>query len=188
MSVFNSIRNVMYSRIQEGKFKRVGGKFLTNGKVSIIGGKCVEAEGNFYVGNGFRIEAVEKFGDKTFHPSIRIGKNFAVGDYVHIGALDSITIGDDVLFGSKIYVTDHQHGNTTYDDLLKSPHERMLVSKGPVVIGNKVWIGDNAVIMDGVTIGDSAIIAANAVVTKDVPPFSVVGGVPAKVIKQVESY
>jgi len=61
------------------------------------------------------------------------------------------------------------------------------VSKGPVRIGNKVWIGDNAVIMDGVTIGDSAIIAANAVVTKDVPAYAVVGGVPAKVIKQVNS-
>ena len=187
MSLIASIRNVLYSDIQSRKFKRVGGRFLTNGKVSIIGGRHVEAEGNFFVGNGFRIEAVERFGDRTFDPAIRIGRNFAAGDYVHIGAIDSVTIGDDVLLGSKIYITDHQHGSTSHEDLSISPHDRMLVSKGPVRIGNKVWIGDNAVIMDGVTIGDSAIIAANAVVTKDVPAYSVVGGVPAKVIKQVNS-
>ena len=60
---------------------------------------------------------------------------------------------------------------------------RPTTSKGRVVIGNNVWIGDKATILPGVTIGDGAIIAANAVVTKDVPQYSVVGGNPAKVIK-----
>ncbi len=53
----------------------------------------------------------------------------------------------------------------------------------PAVIGNDVWIGQNAVIMDGVHVGDGAIVAAGAVVTKDVPPYAIVGGVPARVIK-----
>ena len=63
------------------------------------------------------------------------------------------------------------------------PLERPITSKGPVVIGNNVWIGDKATILPGVTIGDGAVIAANAVVTKDVPAYSVVGGNPARVIK-----
>lgn len=56
----------------------------------------------------------------------------------------------------------------------------------PIVIGNHVWIGSNATILQGVTIGEWAVVAAGAVVTKDVPPFAVVGGVPAKIIKTIE--
>ena len=65
-----------------------------------------------------------------------------------------------------------------------SPTKRPITSKGPVVIGNNVWIGDKATILPGVTIGDGAVVAANAVVTKDVPSYSVVGGNPARIIKK----
>lgn len=61
----------------------------------------------------------------------------------------------------------------------------MVTSKGPVIIGSNVWFGDKATILPNVTIGDGAVIAANSVVTKDVPAYSVVAGNPAKIIKQV---
>ncbi len=60
-----------------------------------------------------------------------------------------------------------------------------MVSKGPVVIGNNVWLGNNVCVMPGVTIGDGAIIGANSVVTHDVPAYAVAAGVPAKIIKQL---
>ena len=66
------------------------------------------------------------------------------------------------------------------------PIERKLFSKGPIVIGNHVWIGDKVTILSGVTIGNNSVIAANSVITKDVPPFSVVAGNPGKVIKVYE--
>lgn len=68
-----------------------------------------------------------------------------------------------------------------HDDWVKYP-EGFQESK-PITIGNNVWIGTRVIIMDGVTIGDNSIVASGAIVTKDVPPYSIVGGVPAKVIK-----
>ena len=65
------------------------------------------------------------------------------------------------------------------------PLKRPLVSKGGVVIGDNVWICDNVCILSGVTIGNGAVVAANAVVTHDVPPYTMVAGVPAKVIKSL---
>lgn len=178
---FRAINSFLISR----QLKSVKGIFLVNGDVSILGGKYMQTKGNFYAGRGLRLEAVEKFKDKTYQPSIIFGKNFSTGENLHIGAMDCVKIGDDVLFGSKVYVTDHQHGRTTYEDMSKAPEDRELVSRGPVVIEDKVWVGDNVVILDGVTIGHNAIIAAGAVVTKDVPPYTVVAGVPARVLKEV---
>ena len=83
-------------------------------------------------------------------------------------------------------VTDNSHGVTTIDDLSKAPHMRKVISKGEVVIEENVWIGDKATILPGVHIGKGAVVGANAVVTKDVPPFSVVGGIPARVLHRVK--
>ena len=71
--------------------------------------------------------------------------------------------------------------------MLILPADRKIVSKGDVEIGENVWIGENACILSGVHIGKGCIIAANAVVTKDVPSFSLVAGVPAKVIKSIKN-
>lgn len=82
-------------------------------------------------------------------------------------------------------ITDNSHGETDYDSLCMPPSKRLITSKGPVIIGNNVWIGDKATILPGVTIGDGVVVAANAVVTKDVPAYSVVGGNPVKILKSV---
>lgn len=67
-----------------------------------------------------------------------------------------------------------------------NPKQRANLEPAPIHIGKDVWIGSNATVLPGVTIGDGAVIAAGAIVTKDVPPFAVVGGSPAKVIKMIE--
>lgn len=84
-------------------------------------------------------------------------------------------------------ITDNSHGNTDIDNLKLKPIDRKIFSKGPVIIGNNVWIGDKATILPNVTIGDGAVIAANAVVTKDVPAYCVAAGNPAKIIKKANS-
>jgi acetyltransferase-like isoleucine patch superfamily enzyme len=88
-----------------------------------------------------------------------------------------------VLIASKVYISDHFHGNVTAEELDIAPVKRKLFSKGPVIIGDNVWIGEGVVIMPGVEIGNSCIIGANAVVTKSFPKDSVIGGNPARLIK-----
>ena len=121
-----------------------------------------------------------------FHPEIYIGKNCSFGAWNHITSINCIRIGDNILTGKWVTITDNSHGDTSFETLQKIPLLRNETSKGPVIIGNNVWIGDKATILSGVTIGDGAVIAANAVVTKDVPAYSVVGGNPAKIIKQAK--
>lgn len=123
---------------------------------------------------------------QTLHPELAIGSHCNFGAYNHITCTNRITIGDNLLTGKWVTITDNSHGATDYDSLQIDPIRRPIVSKGPVTIGNNVWIGDKATILPGVTIGDGAIIAANTVVTKDVPAYSVVAGNPGKVVKIIE--
>ncbi|MBO0357374.1 hypothetical protein J0X19_05410 [Hymenobacter sp. BT186] len=141
------------------------------------------------IGNGFaamynlRIEAWDKYGEQKFFPEIYIGNNVVFNTDVHIGCINKIFIGDNVLLASRIYISDHSHGEVNSEALKVAPVHRKLYSKGPVIIENNVWIGENVSILPGVKIGSNAIIGANAVVTKDVPANSVVGGNPARIIK-----
>ena len=85
-----------------------------------------------------------------------------------------------------VIISDNSHGHIILEEKDIRPVDRPLCSKGEVVIGDNVWIGDKVAILQGVHIGDGAIIAANAVVTKDVPANSVAAGVPAKIIKEIK--
>lgn len=117
-------------------------------------------------------------------PSISIGNDCLIRRGAHITAVGEIVIGDNLLTGTNIFITDNSHGLTDIDSLQLPPSERKVVGKGKVTIGNNVWIGNNVCVMPNVTIGDGVVIGANSVVTHDVPAYSIVAGVPAKIIKQ----
>lgn len=114
--------------------------------------------------------------------SIEIGDDCQIGEYNHITSINHIKIGNGLLTGRYVLISDNSHGLMDGSDLDEMPDRRELSSKGKIIIGNNVWIGDKATILGNVRIGDSVIIAANAVVTKDVPSYAVVAGVPAKII------
>ena len=122
----------------------------------------------------------------TANNQIVFGDRVQLNDYVHIGAIEKILIGDDVLIASRVFISDHNHGCYSGDAEHSSPEQlpdkRVLVAR-PVTIGHRVWIGENASILPGVTIGDGAIIGAGSVVTANVNANTIVVGNPARVIK-----
>lgn len=117
-------------------------------------------------------------------PHITIGNGCSIGSQNHITCTNEIRIGNNLLTGKWVTITDNAHGETDRETLRQAPGKRPVVSKGAVVIHDNVWIGDKATVLPGVEIGEGAVVAANAVVTKDVPPYSVVAGVPARIIKK----
>lgn len=120
-------------------------------------------------------------------PTINIGSGVNIGDFSTISSCNRIDIEDGVRLGRMVMITDNAHGHTNnIEELLISPIDRPLVSKGPIYIERNVWIGEKATILPGVTIGEGSVIAANAVVTSNIPPFSVAAGVPARVIKTIK--
>lgn len=153
--------------------------------MKITGGKYISIGANGHIDKAVRLSAWDSYDDYVFSPEITIGDNCRIGAFSHITAINKILIGKNVLTGKDILITDNSHGSTSREMLDISPNMRPLESKGPVIIEDNVWIGEKASIMPGVTVGRGAIIAANAVVTRDVPPYCVVGGNPARIIKQM---
>lgn len=137
-------------------------------------------------------EAVARILDKEVPDSVRIrqpfymdfGKNIQFGEDVFVNASvhmqdqGGIRIGDRALIGHQVVFATLDHGLTST--------KRNNLHPAPIVLENDVWIGSNAVILKGVTIGEGAIVAAGSVVTKDVPANVVVGGSPARVIKEIK--
>ena len=132
----------------------------------------------------------ELFG-KEADPTLRVfppfytdfGKNITIGRHVFINACchfqdhGGVTLGDGCQIGHNVVFATLNHGI--------APGDRVHTYPAPIVLGKNVWVGSNATILQGVTVGDNAIIAAGAVVTKDVPADTIVGGVPAKVIRGI---
>lgn len=148
----------------------------------ILGKEYITIGDNFFSYGNLRIE-VFKVKGKAENPQLLIGRNVAVGNYCHIGVINRVEIGNGVLMGSNVLITDHMHGDVNDGSMRIPPNERPLISKGNVMIGNDVFIGDGVKIMPNVQIGNGVIIGANSVVTHDIESFSVVAGIPAKRIK-----
>lgn len=124
---------------------------------------------------------VIKYAGVAYNPKIIIGDGTWVGKYCSMAAIDRVEIGKIVLFAGYVHITDHSHG---YEDTTKPISPQPLISKGPVVIEDDCWLGFSCEILSGVHIGKHSVVAARAVVTKDVPPYSIVAGNPARIVKQ----
>ncbi len=175
-------RAFITSRLKRG-FKHFGTHTLLAPGVKIM------TPQNISVGNNSSIMShciIETCAVGENNPQLKIGDRVSLGEYSHITCANKVTIGNGVLTGRFVLITDNSHGNNTKDVADIAPLAREIHSNGPVYIGENVWIGDKVTILPNVTIGKGSIIAANAVVTKNIPEYSVAAGIPAKVIKTIK--
>ncbi|MCM1137473.1 MAG: hypothetical protein NC453_02690 [Muribaculum sp.] len=119
-----------------------------------------------------------------------IGTNVQLNDYVHISAINSVYIGDDVLMASHVYISDNSHGIYDKSEYATAPYIPPIkrpYHAAPVIIGNRVWLGEGVIVMPGVIIGEGSIIGVHSIVNKNIPRNCIAVGSPAKVIKQWDS-
>lgn len=163
--------------------RRYGRKIHTDG-ICFIGKKVTIEIGPLahvhldrwsWVGNRTKLRAHGGF--------IRIGSKTVLGEEITFSTYEEISIGRECVIADRVMFIDFDH---IVADPEQAIRKQGLYSK-PVRVGNNVWIGYGACILRGVTVGDGAVIGTNAVVTKDVPPNAIVGGVPARVLRMREA-
>ena len=163
------------------KFGQIVGFVKLGKNLTITHPECIYLDRVKGVGdNTYLGPVVESVGVK-YNPIIEIGKGTWVGKNCSIAAVNRVTIGKDVLFAGHVHITDHSHG---YELIDVPVSKQQLISKGPIIIEDQCWLGFSCEVLSGVHIGRHSVVAARAVVTKDVPPYSIVAGNPARIIKQ----
>ena len=150
----------------------------------LIGTRYIRIGSHVGILNHARIEALCSYEGKSYSPEIVIGSNCGFGRMLHIEATKKVVIGHDVLFSENVYISDTAHDYKVID---KNPAEQELKTES-VVIGDYCFVGRNACILPGVQLGKQCVVGANAVVTAGVyPDYSVLVGVPARIIKSIDT-
>ena len=141
----------------------------------------------FVAGDDLWLEAVLRYNGQTFSPKLILGDNVSGSDRIHIACLNSITIGDGTLMGSRVLISDHGHGiyrGADQSSPATQPTLRPLHSPAPVVIGRNVWIGDGVGILAGSSIGDGAVIGAGSIVNGPIDAGTLAVGSPARAVRR----
>ena len=179
LRILNKIKIKIFHFYYHPKLKYLGDN------VKIISPLQIDGTENISIGNNSVIQyktwlaAVELTGQK---PILHIGKDVAIGRFNHIYATGSIVIEENVLSADKVYISDNLH---SYEDISIPIMNQKIRQVNHVVIGSGSWIGENACII-GAKIGKNCVIGANSVVTKDVPDYCIVVGIPSKIIKRYD--
>ncbi len=142
---------------------------------------------NFSAHGTLWLEAVATYRNQRFSPQIVIGPHVSVSEGVHITCIERVEIKGHVLMGSRVYISDHNHGDYQgglQSSACESPALRRLGGGGPVLIGENVWIGDNAILVGPLVIADGTVIGANSIVRRNTDVGTMVAGNPARVIKR----
>ncbi len=160
--------------------KYVGKNTYIDKPILLHGMKYIELGRNVIIFKNCRIELLPKYGDQMFEPQLLIGDYTQIHQNAHITCSGSITVGKNVVITSNVTITDINH---LYNDV-EIPINLQQIQVKPVEIGDQSYVYNNSVILPGVKIGKHCIVAANSVVTRDIPDYSVVAGNPAKIVKR----
>lgn len=158
-----------------GVFTHLPRSFAPGGKLGAVARRVAAERLLDRCGQGVNIEHGATFGSGS---GITLGARSGIG--IDADLHGTITIGDDVMMGPRCSIFSRNHRS---DDVTRPMNTQGFEADKPVVIGDDVWLGSNVTVLPGVHIGSGSIVAAGAVVSADVPPYSVVGGVPARVLR-----
>lgn len=185
MDKWNAVKIYFFTGYKSRLFLSIGKNCILGPHTTYIGEKYISIGSNTAIGDFGRLTAYAHYekSKQHFTPQINIGYNCSIGPQSHITAINKVTIGNNVLTGPRVLITDNAHGESQISTQRIAPANRPLISKGEVVIEDNVWIGEGSMIMPNVHIGKGAIIACNSVVTSNVPAYSIAAGSPSKIIK-----
>lgn len=186
----NSFCNLMqwfYTGYRTCKFKSFGKHSKMGFAMHIVGEEHIVVEDHVFLEGNTALTTFSLNDDKD-RTIISIGEGSVIGPDCHITAAEGTFIGKGLRTGKSVLISDNAHGDChVKSQMMMKPDDRPLYTKGPVRIGDNVWIGEKVAIMPGVSIGDGAVIGANSVVTHDVPAYPIVAGCPAKIIFRCDS-
>lgn len=180
MNLLKRIRN-KYRRMYYSKRMNTYGQNFNIGEVTVNNPRCIYIGKRVGIGDGTYLGPVTEYAGIAYNPKIIIGDGTWIGKHCSIASIEKVEIGKNVLFAGHVHITDHSHG---YEDIERPIKPQRLICKGAVIIEDDCWLGFSCEILSGVHIGKHCIVAARAVVTKDVPPYSIVAGNPARIVKQ----
>lgn len=135
--------------------------------------------GGFVIGEQTLVARNVLIQAKTDGGGVRIGSRCSIGNHCTLTSAGGIEVGDDVLLAAQCYLGGGRYHTDRFDVPMIA---QGVYTRGPVVVGDGVWVGAGAKILDGVTVGEGAVIGAGSVVTRSVEPYQIVAGVPARVI------
>lgn len=177
----NIINLLMHPVISVHFYLEGSRNFYIGPRLNIKGYKCLHMGSNSTIGKNSRILCVFSYRGNVYEPLITIGNNVYIAYHFTAMSAAPILIKDNTLIASGVVITSENHG---IDPEAADSYADTPLSVGPVEIGKGCWIGENVIITPGVTLGDRCIVAAGAVITKSFPAYSMIGGVPAKLIKK----
>lgn len=177
----------LYTLFIKKNFKSFGSGSVVKPFLNFSHAEFINVGKKVNIGNFCRITVSTDFlGIKTKSKTktkIKIGNNVDIGNNTFISANNDVQIGDHVIMAPYVFITDHDHG---FYDITKNLHQQPLTEDGHTIIKDNVFLGTKCSILKNVTIGSHSVIGANSVVIKDIPPFSVASGNPAKIIKRYD--
>jgi acetyltransferase-like isoleucine patch superfamily enzyme len=169
-------KNVSFFNVYKFNF----GNFMKLGdavNISALGKEGIMVGNNFSLGAFSRMIVSTTFND--IGKCIKIGNNVGIGEFAYLGGAGGLEIGDDCIVGQYFSCHPENHNHKDLNDAIRFQG----VSRKGIKINNNCWIGSKVTVLDGVEIGEGSIIAAGSVVNKSFPKNSIIGGVPAKLIK-----
>ncbi len=190
--ILQAIRNSIYTGWISRKFNKFAGR--VEGTLVLNGSQYISIGKKTIIQDRVRLLAYDKFHNQSFSPEIIVGKNSIIQKDCFLSAVDKIEIGDNVAVTEHTMILDNIHGDfqdnhlTFYESLdvpdvfMQNAFTRPLSSKGPVIIENDVHIGMFCLILPGTVIGHHSVIAAHSVVSRKIPPYSLVAGNPAEIV------